>query len=195
MIDLQQIAISFRLCTHRSLLIIDEFGKGTDSSDGAGLACAVFEHLLDLSSSRPKVIGATHYHEIFENGFLTSHPNIWFGHMRILLDANAEQVEEQITYLYKLSDGRSTSSFGTVCAGLNGIDPAIVARADDLILLAARGEDLVAACAQLSESERKELAMAERVAREFLEEEWEDEGEVNVKGRLEKILIGVEERD
>lgn len=62
MIDLQQISIALSLATRRSLLIIDEFGKGTASSDGAGLACAVMEYLLNLGSERPKVIGATHFH-------------------------------------------------------------------------------------------------------------------------------------
>jgi DNA mismatch repair protein MSH5 len=62
MLDLQQISLALSLATRRSLLIIDEFGKGTESSDGAGLACAVLEYLLDLGTERPKVIGATHFH-------------------------------------------------------------------------------------------------------------------------------------
>ena len=62
MLDLQQISLALSLATRRSLLIIDEFGKGTDTSDGAGLACAVMEHLLDLGVERPKVLGATHFH-------------------------------------------------------------------------------------------------------------------------------------
>ncbi len=62
MTDLQQIGLLLRLATRRSLVIIDEFGKGTDSSDGAGLACAVFEHLLNLGNDRPKVVGTTHFH-------------------------------------------------------------------------------------------------------------------------------------
>lgn len=66
MIDLQQISLALSLATRRSLLIIDEFGRGTDSSDGAGLACAVMEYLLNLENERPKVIGATHFHgELF----------------------------------------------------------------------------------------------------------------------------------
>jgi DNA mismatch repair protein MSH5 len=62
MLDLQQISLSLGLATRRSLLIIDEFGKGTESSDGAGLACAVMEHLLSVGSERVKVVGATHFH-------------------------------------------------------------------------------------------------------------------------------------
>lgn len=62
MIDLQQISLALNLATRRSLLIVDEFGKGTNASDGAGLACAVLEYLLSLGSERPKVIGATHFH-------------------------------------------------------------------------------------------------------------------------------------
>ena len=62
MIDLQQISLALNLATRRSLLIVDEFGKGTDASDGAGLACAVMEYLLSLGNERPKVIGATHFH-------------------------------------------------------------------------------------------------------------------------------------
>lgn len=62
MIDLQQISAALNLVTERSLLIIDEFGKGTDSNDGAGLACAVFEYLLSLEERCPKVLSATHFH-------------------------------------------------------------------------------------------------------------------------------------
>ena len=62
MIDLQQISLAMSLCTRRSLILIDEFGRGSDSNDGAGLACAVFEHLSQLGNSCPKVVGATHFH-------------------------------------------------------------------------------------------------------------------------------------
>lgn len=62
MLDLQQISLALSLATRRSLLIIDEFGKGTESSDGAGLACAVLEHLLGLGTESPKVVAATHFH-------------------------------------------------------------------------------------------------------------------------------------
>ncbi|KAL8755038.1 MAG: hypothetical protein Q9184_004921 [Pyrenodesmia sp. 2 TL-2023] len=101
MIDLQQVTKALSLATHRSLVIVDEFGKGTDSNDGAGLACGVFEYLLSIGSNRPKVLGATHFHEIFENGFLQPRPSLAFGHMEVRVDMDTEAIEEQITYLYK----------------------------------------------------------------------------------------------
>lgn len=118
MIDLQQIVLAMKLATHRSLIIIDEFGKGTESTgtyvedssvhhlpyltvDGAGLACGVFEHFLDLGADMPKVLGATHFHEIFENGFLELRPGLQYGRMEVRIDSDTAEMENEITYLYK----------------------------------------------------------------------------------------------
>jgi DNA mismatch repair protein MSH5 len=134
MIDLQQIALAMSIATRRSLVIIDEFGKGTNSSDGAGLACGALEYFLSLDEERPKVLAATHFHEIFETKYLKDRPELAFGHMEVQVDAAAE-LNDQITYLYTFSPGKDMSSFGTCCAIMNGIDPAIVERASELILL------------------------------------------------------------
>lgn len=69
--------------------------------DGAGLACGLFEYLLSVGDQRPKVIAATYFHEIFENGFLKSRPELEFGHMEVQINRSAENVEDQVTYLYK----------------------------------------------------------------------------------------------
>lgn len=73
----------------------------TLSLDGAGLACGVFEYLLGLGEDRPKVLAATHFHEIFENGFLPPRSSLVFGYMEVRLDEEATELEDQITYLYK----------------------------------------------------------------------------------------------
>jgi DNA mismatch repair protein MSH5 len=79
MIDLQQVSLALNLATNRSLLIIDEFGKGTEAdgeqdfhfcitllltlfADGAGLACGILEYLVGLREHCPKVLAATHFH-------------------------------------------------------------------------------------------------------------------------------------
>ena len=124
--DLQQISLCLKQVTNRSLLLIDEFGKGTIENglslfalyfpshllagwrltpssfgiDGIGLACGILEHLLNLTET-PKVIAATHFHEIFENGFLAPRPRLQLGHMEVRVSEESRDVEDQITYLYK----------------------------------------------------------------------------------------------
>ncbi|OAG13030.1 uncharacterized protein CC84DRAFT_1255161 [Paraphaeosphaeria sporulosa] len=156
MIDLQQISQALSLATPRSLLIIDEFGKGTDTSDGAGLACAVFNHLVGLGRNRPKVIAATHFHEIFENGLLKASPSLALAHMQVQIDEQTSELDDQITYLYN-------------CAAMNGVPKEIIERADQLIEMTLKGQDLIAACSIMPQSEALELEEAEHIARDFLE--------------------------
>ncbi|KAJ5767203.1 uncharacterized protein N7511_004819 [Penicillium nucicola] len=166
--DLQQISLCLKEVTSRSLILVDEFGKGTNEGDGIGLACGVLEYLLNLETAS-KIIAATHFHEIFENDFLALRPRLQLGHMEVQVDQQVQQVADQVTYLYNFRLGRSNKSFGTICAAINGIDSAIVCRANEIARLLARGENIVAACAVLSPREMEELEEADLLARKFLE--------------------------
>ncbi|KAL4917638.1 muts domain V-domain-containing protein [Aspergillus aurantiobrunneus] len=165
--DLQQISFDLKHITGRSLLLIDEFGKGTSENDGIGLACGILEHLLSLEDA-PKVIAATHFHEILENEFLRIRPRLQLGQMEVRVCEEPKETDDQITYLYNFRLGRSTKSFGTICAALNGINKTIVDRANELASLSARGENLIAACAMLSAEEMQALQDADELARRFL---------------------------
>ncbi|KAK8126143.1 p-loop containing nucleoside triphosphate hydrolase [Apiospora kogelbergensis] len=182
-IDLRQAAFAMNFATRRSLVLIDEFGKGTNSQDGAGLLTALLCHFTGLGPERPKVLAATHFHEIFENGFLTESMELAFAHMDVRIDFDADASENQVTYLFKLAPGRSISSFGSRCAAMNGIDEAVVERAEAIIMLLARNEDLEAACSKLSDTETSKLEMAEGVARAFLEQEIEA---AQSRGRMQR---------
>ncbi|QQK46857.1 DNA mismatch repair protein MutS, core [Penicillium digitatum] len=186
MSDLQQISLCLRQVTNRSLVIIDEFGKGTNESDGIGLACGILDYLLCFKYPA-KAIAATHFHEIFENNFLSLQPRLQLGHMEVQV-CEETQVEDQITYLYNFRPGRSNKSFGTICAAINGIDPAIVSRANEIASLLARGENIVAACAVLSLEEMKDLKEANSLARGFLEVDFSRGGPDRVRTVFEGLF-------
>ncbi|KAL4985811.1 muts domain V-domain-containing protein [Aspergillus falconensis] len=134
--DLQQISFD----------LIHLTGRRTSENDGIGLARGIFEHLLSLEDA-PRVVAATHFHEILENWFLRMSPRPQLGHMDVQVCEESREADEQITYLYN-------------CAALDGISQAIVNRANELVTLSARGENLVAACAMLSVDEMKVLQYA-----------------------------------
>lgn len=199
-IDLKQITLSTRCCTERSLVLVDEFGKGTNTDDGAALLAATLDYFLSLEQSAPRLLVATHFHEIFEGGYLEQHRGLCLAHMDVRIDWDNSQVEDQVTYLFKLALGHSTSSFGNRCAALNGVPTSVVERAEAIGQLLARNEDLGAICTRLSETEEKQLEQAELTARRFLSESFDDgdhtsssgDGQESVKSVVEKFLSPVQ---
>jgi DNA mismatch repair protein MSH5 len=194
--DLRQVAFTMNFATRRSLIIIDEFGKGTNSQDGAGLISATINHFTNLGPERPKLLVATHFHEILDDEFLAESAELAFAHMEVHIDLDAPTEQDQVTYLYQFAPGRSISSFGSRCAAMNGVDQAIVERAESIILQIAHHEDLEVACSKLSEDEAQKLGRAEVVARAFLEEDFtqppitvsKSELETWYRTKLDKIL-------
>ncbi|KAJ9150212.1 MutS domain V [Pleurostoma richardsiae] len=108
--------------TPRSLVILDELGRGTSSYDGVAVAQAVLHHV----ATHIGCMGffATHYHSLateFEN-----HPEISARRMQIHVD----EEERRITFLYKLEDGVAEGSFGMHCAAMCGIPSRVIERAE-----------------------------------------------------------------
>ncbi|KXH33866.1 MutS domain V [Colletotrichum nymphaeae SA-01] len=189
--DLRQVAFLLNRATRRTLVAIDEFGKGTAADDGAGLMTALIDHFSTLGLQSPKVLITTHYHEIFEGGYLQERPGLSLAHMEVRLDIDANQMEDQVIFLYSLVPGRSTSSFGSRCAALNGIDTAVVERAEAIVLLLARNEDLGVMCARLDAEDEARLEEAENVARQFLRISLDGPGHFQSGGRGAFSTLGI----
>ncbi|KZT60301.1 hypothetical protein CALCODRAFT_492631 [Calocera cornea HHB12733] len=181
MIDLAQVSLALRNCTARSLLILDEFGKGTRSSDGAGLFCGTIDHLLKLGHSGPKVLAATHFHEIFTPDGLSPNSPINFAHMQIMFtsptgsiidtehsDDYADQLNEHITYLFRVAPGLALTSHAARCALLQGIPRRVVERAEHVTRLVAQDDIDQILNEALSEHERVDLESAQDVMKRFV---------------------------
>ena len=108
--------------TPRSLVILDELGRGTSSYDGVAVAQAVLHHV----ATHIGCVGffATHYHSLATE--FASHPEIRNKRMQIHVD----DVNRRVTFLYKLEDGVAEGSFGMHCASMCGIPDAVVERAE-----------------------------------------------------------------
>ena len=106
----------------RSLVILDELGRGTSSYDGVAVAQAVLHHI----ATHIGCIGffATHYHSLAEE--FNDHPEILNKRMRIHVD----DVNRKITFLYKLEDGIAEGSFGMHCAAMCGIPSKVISVAE-----------------------------------------------------------------
>ena len=108
--------------TPRSLVILDELGRGTSSYDGAAVAQAVLHHV----ASHIGCLGffATHYHSLASE--FDGHPEI--QSKRMMIDVDDEN--KRVTFLYKLEDGVAEGSFGMHCASMCGIPSKVVERAE-----------------------------------------------------------------
>ena len=125
MVEMQETARILNLATARSLVLLDEIGRGTATFDGLSIAWAVAEHLLASNSSRPKTIFATHYHELTDLADL--HEGAINQHVV------AREWEDKIIFMHEIHAGRSDRSYGIQVARLAGIPQATVDRAKEIL--------------------------------------------------------------
>ena len=111
--------------TPRSLILLDELGRGTSTYDGLAVARAVLEYIHNHPQLRSKTLFATHYHELTELATLL--PRLKNLHVEI-----AEQGSE-LVFLYKISPGSALRSYGVYAAKLAGLPRPVVRRAAALL--------------------------------------------------------------
>ena len=113
------------MATSRSLVVLDEIGRGTATFDGLSIAWAVAEHLATHSRVRPKTLFATHYHELTDLADAT--PGVVNLHVAV------REWKDDIVFLRKILPGRSDRSYGIQVARLAGLPVAVIDRARQIL--------------------------------------------------------------
>jgi len=117
--------------TPRSLVILDEIGRGTSTYDGMSLAWAVTEELHRDGGPRPRTLFATHYHELTK---LAEHlPRV------VNRSVKVQEYGEDVVFLHEVVDGPADKSYGIHVARLAGLPEHVVARARAILALLEAG--------------------------------------------------------
>jgi DNA mismatch repair protein MutS len=132
MVEMQETANILHSATSRSLVVLDEIGRGTATFDGLSIAWAVAEHLATGPRMRPKTLFATHYHELTDLADAT--PGVVNFHVA------AREWKDDIIFLRKIIPGRSDRSYGIQVARLAGLPGTVIARAQQILTALERDE-------------------------------------------------------
>eukprot|EP00535_Pseudo-nitzschia_heimii_P013721 CAMPEP_0197199026 /NCGR_PEP_ID=MMETSP1423-20130617/33673_1 /TAXON_ID=476441 /ORGANISM="Pseudo-nitzschia heimii, Strain UNC1101" /LENGTH=1530 /DNA_ID=CAMNT_0042652877 /DNA_START=120 /DNA_END=4712 /DNA_ORIENTATION=- len=128
-VELAETAAALRGATRRSLVIMDELGRGTSTFDGTAIASATVKHLVERSQCLS--LFATHYHSLLDEWRDAS--NVRLGHMQCLVDESdndgGSESSSNITFLYTLGPGSCPKSFGINVAKLAGLPEEVLANA------------------------------------------------------------------
>jgi DNA mismatch repair protein MutS len=129
MVEMKETANILRRATKRSLVVLDEIGRGTSTYDGLSIAWAVAEHLHDVVGCR--ALFATHYHELTD---LTASCASAENH-----SVSAREHEGSIVFFHKVQRGAASRSYGVACARLAGLPEPVLARARAILGSLERG--------------------------------------------------------
>ena len=125
LVEMHETARILHQATPRSLVILDEIGRGTSTFDGLALAWAVAEHLHDLDGVGAKTLFATHYQELTELSRLK--PRV--RNFQVLVTESAGE----IVFLHRLAPGAAPQSYGIQVAKLAGVPKEVIARAQEVL--------------------------------------------------------------
>jgi len=125
MVEMQETSHILSGATSKSLVVLDEIGRGTATFDGLSIAWAVAEHIASSPRSRPRTLFATHYHELTD--LADALPGVVNFHVA------AREWKDDIIFLHKILPGRSDRSYGIQVARLAGLPASVITRARDIL--------------------------------------------------------------
>lgn len=140
MIDSMQVSAMLRYSTSRSLLLIDEYGKGTNAEDGLSLLASVIHYFASLKEKCPMTLISTHFHQLFKQNLLPDTPLLMAATMEFHLKNQNTSISHvkaavgipSIFFTYKLIPGIATQSYSLYCARIAGIPTHVIQRAKEI---------------------------------------------------------------
>ncbi|HLN75078.1 MAG TPA: DNA mismatch repair protein MutS [Prolixibacteraceae bacterium] len=126
MVEMNEAASILNNVSDRSLILLDELGRGTSTYDGISIAWSIVEYIHEHPRAKAKTMFATHYHELNEM-------EKSFGRVKNF-NVTVKEVGNKVIFLRKLMPGGSNHSFGIHVARMAGMPPSVVRRADEILL-------------------------------------------------------------
>ncbi len=127
MVEMNEVSQILQHATARSLLILDEIGRGTSTYDGLSIAWSVIEFICDRNACGSRTLFATHYHELTDlEGSL---PGVFNSHIEV------GEENGEIVFLHRIEKGGTDDSYGIEVASLAGVPQAVVERAREILEL------------------------------------------------------------
>lgn len=152
MVEMIETANILNHATERSLLILDEIGRGTSTYDGLAIAWAVIEHIHNAPALRAKTLFATHYHELTELGERL--PQVVNYHVAV------DDSGDEVVFLRRILPGKADRSYGVHVAQMAGLPRAVVRRAEEILFdLEASGAAGPATLLDLAPGRKQKAAM------------------------------------
>ncbi len=163
MVEMMEAAHILRNATSRSLIILDEIGRGTSTFDGVSIAWAVAEYLHDTESCAAKTLFATHYHELTE---------LAVTRKRIKnFNIAVREWNDQIIFLRKIVEGGTSHSYGIQVARLAGLPPEVIDRAKEILVNLEKGEYVEGGVPRIARGKRQAMPVASPQLPLFVEAE------------------------
>ena len=161
MVEMSEVANILQNATSRSLLILDEIGRGTSTFDGMAIARAVLEHIADKKKLGAKTLFATHYHELCE--LENTVPGV--KNYNIVVKKRGDS----IIFIKKIARGGAGDSYGIEVGKLAGLPDSVIRRAKD-ILKTIESQPRVAPTQAPNQAEDKQVSMGAYAGEQLLEE-------------------------
>ncbi len=126
LVEMQEAANILNNATNKSLILLDELGRGTSTFDGMSIAWAITEYLHENPTVKPKTLFATHYHELNEMSSI-------FDRIKNF-KVEVREYDDKVIFLHKVSSGGADHSYGIQVAQMAGLPKFVTSRAKEILL-------------------------------------------------------------